>query len=76
MPRGYLRKVIRYCLSDDYYLPLYTFVASLILLVTFYLWLPIPSVVWNVQQQAIRNVIYGKKTKGPIIIILILLVFV
>ena len=56
-----MKKVIQLCISEDYYRPLYTFVSAAYILVTFYLWVPIPTVVWDIQMQVLRNAIYGKK---------------
>ena len=55
-----MKRMIRYCMSEDYYRPLYSFVAAAYILATFYFWVPIPLVVWDVRLPAIRSIIYGK----------------
>ena len=55
-----MKRMIRYCVSEDYYRPLYSFVAAAYILATFYFWVPIPLVVWDVRLPAIRSIIYGK----------------
>ena len=60
MPRGPLKRIIRTCISEDYYRPLYSFIASGLILISFYLWVPINVVVWEVKLQTFRNAIYGK----------------
>ena len=64
MPRGPVKRIIRRCVPEDYYRPLYSFVSAAYILCTFYFWVPISSVVWDIHMPTVRNAIYGKEDRS------------
>lgn len=69
MPRGPMKRIIRCCVPEDYYRPLYSLVSAAYILCIFYFWVPIPSVVWDIHSSSVQNVIYGKQDRSSACII-------
>ena len=63
MPRGPVKRIIRCCVQEDYYRPLYSLVSAAYILCTFYFWVPIPTVLWDIHTPTVRNTIYGKEDR-------------
>ena len=59
-----MKRVIRCCVPEDYYRPLYSFVSATYLLCIFYFWVPIPSIVWDIHMPTVRNGVYGKEDRS------------
>ena len=59
MPRGIVKKLFSTVISEKYYRPFYA-IMSCYLLFVFYLWIPLPVIVWDVKHELLRNAIFGK----------------
>ena len=62
MVRGPVKKVLGLCLAEDKMRVAFVLAASICLFSLFIFWAPMPYKVWDVQQQQLRVVMYGKFT--------------
>ena len=53
-------KLFSTVISKKYYRPFYVIIVSSYLLFVFYLWIPLPVIVWDVKHELLRNAIFGK----------------
>ena len=60
MPRGPLKAFILHFVPEQYYANVYSIVASFALMMIFYCWHPIPTIIWDVQQPTLWYLIMGK----------------
>ena len=61
MPRGPLKTFLRYFLPELYYKPFYSLVSAVLLLLVFFCWHPMPTIIWDVQNLTLWYIIMGKK---------------